>query len=116
MDRRRFLRDAGQYGVSAGVAGIVFAGTASQALGEGKKNGNGALYSPVISLDGGWSVATDPQNVGREQEWFRRAASGTKPAFVPGIVQQAFPSTGVWLGTGASLHQMPTPTTWVVIC
>ena len=94
MDRRRFLRGVSQYGVSAGVAGHVFDGTAAQGLGDSKKTAGGTVYSPVISLDSEWSVATDPRNVGRGQEWFRRPVSGAKPALVPGIIQQAFP--GYW--------------------
>ena len=94
MDRRRFLRGVSQYGVSAGVAGCVFDGAAASALGQSKKTAGGTVYSPVISLDGEWSAATDPQNLGRGQQWFRRPVSGAKPALVPGIIQQAFP--GYW--------------------
>lgn len=46
----------------------------------------------VQSLDGsGWTLATDPKNVGREEKWFeapRTNAVGTK---VPWIIQDAFP-------------------------
>ncbi len=93
MDRRRFLSDVSQYGVSAGVAPHVFEGTA-QAVRDSKKSGSGTVYSPVIRLDGEWSLATDPQNIGRGQDWFRRAAPEAKRVLVPGIIQQAFP--GCW--------------------
>ena len=46
----------------------------------------------VLSLDGTWSLAVDPQNVGREQKWFEKdAVEGAKPAKVPWIIQDAFP-------------------------
>ena len=46
----------------------------------------------VLSLDGTWSLAIDPQNVGREQKWFEKdAVEGAKPAKVPWIIQEAFP-------------------------
>ncbi len=46
----------------------------------------------VTSLDGQWSIAADPANVGREQNWFEREAlDGAKPAKVPGIIQEVFP-------------------------
>src|ERR1039458_2717538 len=94
MDRRRFLPGASPYGACAGVAGFVFDNSTPAALGDTKKMGSGTGYSPVFMLNDGWSVATDPQNVGRGQEWFHRPASGAKAALVPGIIQQAFP--GYW--------------------
>ena len=49
----------------------------------------------VISLDSAasvaWSVAADPQNVGRDQSWWKQPAPDAKPARVPGIVQETFP-------------------------
>ncbi len=99
MDRRRFFRNAGKYGASAEVARYLFDGGIAQASGARKRTaddlaGGGAVYAPVIRLDGEWLLATDPQNVGRAQQWFRRAASEAKRALVPGVIQQAFP--GYW--------------------
>ncbi len=46
----------------------------------------------ILSLDGTWSLAVDPQNAGREQKWFEKdAVEGAKPAKVPWIIQEAFP-------------------------
>jgi hypothetical protein len=45
----------------------------------------------VISLDGTWQLATDPQNVGREQQWFQSPRPEAKPAKVPWIIQGMFP-------------------------
>ena len=47
---------------------------------------------PVSRLDGEWMLAIDPENQGREQEWFREARADAQPAPVPGIVQQIFPT------------------------
>lgn len=46
----------------------------------------------VISLDGsGWSIATDPKNVGRDEKWFDKPQTDAKTANVPGIIQEPFP-------------------------
>ncbi len=46
----------------------------------------------ALSLDGVWRLTTDPENRGREQAWFSRAAlEGARPAQVPWILQDAFP-------------------------
>ena len=46
----------------------------------------------ITSLDGQWSLAVDPDNVGRDQKWFEKdAIEGAKPAKVPWIIQEAFP-------------------------
>ena len=45
----------------------------------------------VVSLEGTWSLATDPQNVGREQQWWEKPTTGARPAKVPWIIQDAFP-------------------------
>jgi hypothetical protein len=45
----------------------------------------------VVSLDGTWSLAVDPQNVGREQKWWEKPAAEAKTTKVPWIIQDAFP-------------------------
>ena len=46
----------------------------------------------ITSLNGQWMLATDPQNVGREQKWFEKEpVEGAKPARVPWIIQESFP-------------------------
>jgi beta-galactosidase/beta-glucuronidase len=47
--------------------------------------------SSVISLDGTWQLAVDPQNAGREQKWFEKNPAETKEARVPGIIQECYP-------------------------
>ena len=51
----------------------------------------GPLSTMVTSLDGEWLLATDPRNVGREQEWYAGPAAGAKRTKVPWIIQDAFP-------------------------
>ena len=45
----------------------------------------------VMSLDGEWLLATDSQNIGREEQWYAGAVSEAKPTRVPWIIQEAFP-------------------------
>jgi hypothetical protein len=47
--------------------------------------------SQVLPLDGEWLLATDPQNVGREQQWWKGPVAEAKAAKVPWIIQDAFP-------------------------
>jgi len=54
---------------------------------EGAKMGSAAQV-----LTGGWTLAPDPDNKGREQRWFERAQAGAKEAPVPGVIQQVFPN------------------------
>ncbi|MCX6911413.1 MAG: glycoside hydrolase family 2, partial [Verrucomicrobia bacterium] len=46
---------------------------------------------PVVSLDGDWLLATDPQNEGRSQQWWQRPRADAKQTKVPWIIQDAFP-------------------------
>ena len=48
----------------------------------------------VVSLDGRWSLAIDPKNIGREQKWFDSDGAPVKEAKsakVPWIIQDTFP-------------------------
>ncbi|MFH1269029.1 MAG: glycoside hydrolase family 2 TIM barrel-domain containing protein, partial [Planctomycetota bacterium] len=68
-----------------GLALFLAASTGLSA--EGKR-----AVTSITSLDGQWSLAVDPQNVGREQKWFeKQALEGAKPAKVPWIIQATFP-------------------------
>lgn len=52
----------------------------------------GQAASPIVSLDGnGWQLATDPQNVGRDEKWFDAPRPDAKPTKTPWIIQDAFP-------------------------
>src|SRR5271157_4738364 len=45
----------------------------------------------VISLDGEWLLAPDPQNRGLEHRWWTTPRTEAKKTRVPGIIQDAFP-------------------------
>ncbi|MCL2741698.1 MAG: hypothetical protein FWE70_06265, partial [Oscillospiraceae bacterium] len=52
----------------------------------------GPTGAKVISLDGVWRIALDPDNAGLRDEWHRAAPAGAdRDACVPGTVQGAFP-------------------------
>lgn len=63
---------------------------------------NDGLLTPVqaqvvsgatINLDGKeWVLATDPDNVGRDQGWFKVPRPDAKVTMVPGIIQETFPT------------------------
>lgn len=66
----------------------------------------------VTSLDGRWSLAVDPDNVGRDRKWFENdTLEGAKPAKVPWIIQEAFPGYhGVaWYGRDFTASVNPHP-------
>ena len=70
-----------------------------------------SLSSRAMSLDGPWLLATDPQNVGRENQWFAAPLPEAKPTQVPWIIQEAFPGYhGVaWYWRDFSLPPTRTP-------
>ena len=45
----------------------------------------------VVSLDGEWLLATDPNNAGREGKWWEKPVPEAKKTAVPWIIQDAFP-------------------------
>ncbi len=52
----------------------------------------GWLPSCVLSLDGeGWLLAVDPENRGREAQWWRGPVPEARATRVPWIIQDAFP-------------------------
>jgi hypothetical protein len=68
--------------------------------------------SRVISLNGTWSIATDPENRGREERWFEgEAPSNARPTRVPSVIQETFPGYhGVawyWRSFAAPSHPGP---------
>jgi len=69
-----------------GIAGLWDAGLLAG-------SDDGMISSQVISLDGSdWMLATDPANVGRQQQWWKSVQQGAKPTRVPWIIQDAFPA------------------------
>ena len=65
------------------------------------KSNNRLVSTMVVSLDsfdtqatqpkGEWLLATDPQNIGREQQWYAGPVPEAKSTKVPWIIQDAFP-------------------------
>ena len=101
MNRRRFFQGVTELGISGGIAGTVLNGVSAHATVSPQAVGSRAVSThadglaevatPVLTLNGEWSIARDPQNVGREQKWFTRSAADATPIRVPGIFQEAFP-------------------------
>ena len=49
-------------------------------------------FAQILPLDGKlWRVAIDPGNVGRGEKWFEASRPGSRPATVPGVIQDQFP-------------------------
>ena len=65
--------------------------------------------SMILSLDGEWLLAVDPQNVGRDEGWPKGAVPQAVPARVPWIIQDAFPGYhGVaWYSTEFDVPAFP---------
>jgi len=95
MNRRKFLEFAGRAGVGVGAA-TSFLGPVALRASETRSSGPDRLAhgAPTLamSLDGEWSIATDPGNAGREQKWFLAPRTDAKSTRVPSILQQAFPA------------------------
>ena len=73
--------------VRLSILGLVFCLTiAAVAVAEDKP-----AVTSILSLDGQWSLAVDPENVGRDQSWFSKPSPEAKPARVPWIIQATFP-------------------------
>lgn len=82
--------------VAQSFVGVLLLSAALLALGAataGRASAGPVASSSVISLDGqSWLVASDPDNIGRQQQWFERPQSDAKSTKVPGIIQTVFPS------------------------
>ncbi len=100
MHRRKFLELAGGAGVGLAaplaVQGMLRASLGEQnnlvLPGDQKFQPNRIPAALVISLDGEWSIATDENNVGREQKWFLTPRTDAKSTRVPSIIQETFPA------------------------
>jgi len=82
MNRRRFLKDAAQAGMGLGVSAPLL----------GKETSSQRAATPVVSLNGEWVIATDPENVGREEKWWTNPRKEAQKTKVPWIIQDAFPA------------------------
>ena len=73
------------------ILAVVFLAFMAAAPGTAAEPEAGARSGLVVSLDGTWLLAPDPQNVGRQEKWWEKPAAGAKPTKVPWIIQDAFP-------------------------
>ena len=64
----------------------------------------------IRSLDGdNWLLATDPQNVGRDEQWWQGPREDAKKVKVPGLIQETFPHYRgvVWYWKDLAVPQNP---------
>ena len=103
MQRRRFLQLAGRIGAFLGAATPRL-----HPLAPTKKaaEGPGTLS---VTLDRGWLITTDPNNVGRDQAWFHGPQPGAKATRVPSVLQESFPGYHglVWYWLQFKPEQLP---------
>lgn len=55
-------------------------------------NNSGPPAESVISLDGQWLLATDPQNIGKTKGWWKAPVVEARPIKVPWILQDVYPA------------------------
>lgn len=73
-------------------AGLVVAALFTSASMGATAQDGATIADTILSLDGdGWQIAIDPDNTGREQEWFNGPVDAAKVTRVPWIIQDAFP-------------------------
>lgn len=66
---------------------------ARSAKGKPTMNPNTTIPSQIITLDGpDWRIATDPDNKGRDDQWFAAPRTEAKPTPVPWVIQNTFPT------------------------
>ena len=119
MKRREFLEVAGDPAPAWVVPGSLLAGETFAATpspgpdGANDKNlGSGEQKAaPTLSffLDGEWSIATDPQNVGRDQNWFQGPRPDAKNRGCLRSSRKPIPLITAWSGIGAAFKLNRTP-------
>ena len=110
MQHRRFLELAGRVGTGLGIAGPLLGPEAlgafppDKAKAEARSDKDGQRAPTLAtSLDGGWLIATDPGDAGRDQKWFLTPRPDAKNTPVPSIIQEAYPAITELCGIGGSL-------------
>ncbi|MFH0760306.1 MAG: glycoside hydrolase family 2 TIM barrel-domain containing protein [Bacteroidota bacterium] len=72
---------------------LILAGSINRLPAQLSSTKTGSLISEsVVSLDGEWLLAKDPENRGMNEGWWKIPNSGAKPVKVPWIVQDVFPA------------------------
>lgn len=70
------------------------------------------ISTQILCLDGdGWLLATDPDNIGRTEQWWKQPRKDAKRVKVPGVIQDAFPDFRgvVWYWKDLAVPQNPHP-------
>ena len=79
-------------GIVAGGGVLIYSLSISSAAAVPARGAESSQPSAsIVSLDGPWLLATDPRNVGRTEQWWRKPVPEAKPTRVPWIIQEAFP-------------------------
>ena len=101
MNRRGFLNDLTKKGVAGGIAGSLldnpaaWASTNTANRGQslpGQDSRGADVVTSVTDLSGAWLIVRDPQNIGREEDWFAAPAADAVQVRVPGVFQEVFPA------------------------
>ncbi len=88
----RFNLVASGYCVIAIFAALIVMTIESAAFAKTVKPPQPPVSGNVISLDGeGWMLAIDPNNVGRDQQWWTGARPDSRPTKVPWVIEDIFP-------------------------
>ncbi|WP_158748771.1 glycoside hydrolase family 2 protein [Acidobacterium sp. S8] len=93
MQRRQFLKITGQLGAGLGTAVPFLNPLDAAALVKTGAQANrvSAVQELIMPLDEGWSMAIDPENVGRSAAWFQSPQANAKATRIPSIIQQSYP-------------------------
>ncbi len=97
MDRREFLEIASRLSAGVGMTSPLLktsTATATGMFGENRADKGGG-HTPIqqlyLPLDDDWTIATDPENIGREKVWFTTRQTHATATRVPSTIQQVFP-------------------------
>jgi hypothetical protein len=95
MQRRRFLELASRAGAGMGIAAPFLTPVTQPAFAsklDHPQSGTSGASGLASFLDKGWSISTDPDNVGKAQSWFKAPRPDAKATRVPSIIQETFPA------------------------
>ena len=110
MDRRKFIGLTGRASAGLTLASPLLNKKTLSASTTGKSHSSDGRSAPTLTmtLDTGWVIAIDPDNIGRKESWFRAPQQDARATRVPSVIQESFPGYhGVawyWLGFTAPSH------------
>jgi len=93
VNRRKFLRLTGRAGAGLTLASSLLDKNTLYASTTGKSYASDGRGVPTLTmtLDTGWVIAIDPDNIGRKESWFRAPQKGARATRVPSVIQESFP-------------------------